>query len=153
MAQARIQGAIWEIVHTGEDSPAPISGTVSYQAIEIAFMPLPPAQVVGRLYENMTEVAWKYDYGYHPPPPPPAKRNCGVLINPDFSINTYGLRTLSCERLKAPGVEQVPFRLAHKDNMGLRRKGSSITPIPPVGYPTGRLYEAVTEVAWVWSPP
>ena len=135
MAQARIQGAIWEIVHTGEDDP-------------------PPPEPTALLYENMTEVAWAYDYGYHPPEPPtPVKRNCGVLINPDFSINTYGLRTLSCERLKAPGVEQVPFRLAHKDNMGLRRRGSSIIPIPPIAVPTGRLYEAVTEVAWVWSPP
>ena len=122
--------------------PTP-SGSVSYQGVELAFSVVPGTSL---LYESMVEIAWMFDYSDWPPPKK-TPRSCGVLINPDFSINTYGLRTLSCERIKAPGVEQVPFRLAHKDNMGLRR----IVGVTPVKTATAHLFGEVLEIAWISS--
>ena len=120
------------------------SGSVSYQTVEAAFA------LVGHgvLYGSLNEVGWRFDHGTWPPVDPsviPEDCSGGVLVNPDFSINTYGLRTLSCERVRAPGVTQVPFRLAHKTNLGLRRLDI------PQASGSARVYGSVAEVGWLYS--
>lgn len=146
-AETRIQGIVWEFVHDGIDQGADLSGTISYQSVEVAFSVLVAAEAI--LYGSIIEVAWMFDVSYVPPPDPPVPihRECGPLVNPDFSINTYGLRTLSCERVKAVGVEQVPFRLAHQTNLGLRR-----TSAPPGDISTSsKLYGSIIEVGWSYG--
>ena len=121
------------------------TGSISYQQVEVAFSFFSE----GKLYGNTTEVAWAfYPNGWPPAPPEPiVESNCGVLIQPNYTINTYGLRTLSCERIKAPGVDQVPFRLGHKTNLGLRRR--VYTHVSGAGDPV--LYGAINEVAWAYQ--
>ena len=167
----RIQGVMWEMIHDGALVPPDPSGTISYQAVEVAFSEAPPIppdpsgtisyQAVevafseipvgyATFYGDMLEVAWIFgSFTPTPTPPTPVPRSCGYLVNPDFSINTYGLRTLSCERKKAPGVEQVPFRLAHQDNLGLRRDAEASGPV--VVKTDGILYELTLEAAWTYT--
>ena len=131
--------------------PAGPSGTISYQSVEVAFSEVPEIPVgTSTFYGDILEVAWVFgSWTPEPDPPAPTGKKCGYLVNPDFSINTYGLRTLTCERIKAPGVEQVPFRLAHQTNLGLRRKGGSSGDSPPPE--NGIFYETTLEVAWVYT--
>jgi len=125
-----------------------VSSQISYQNSQVAF-----ALAGAKIYEAITEVAWIYNSSVpYPPvePIPAGKGGCGVLVNPDFSLNTYGIRTLTCERIRAPGVEQVPFRLGHKTNLGLRRVTDSATPIKNGD---SGVYGIITEVAWVYEAP
>ena len=141
-------------------SPTFESASIAYQAVQVAFRQIVPSASISyqavqvaytltglaQLYGSISEVGWMFNYSNWPPVEPIPYEECGVLVNPDFSLNTYGLRTLSCERVKAPGVEQVPFRLAHKTDLGLRRLNIE----QDEGGAT--LYGTVIEAGWLYRP-
>jgi len=108
------------------------------------------------LYSNISEIAWIYKddspggggggggstssiipqtYG-------------GPMINSSYIINSF--KALSSERVRR--IEQVPFRLAGKDRLGIRKiipSGSS--PPTPSGGDDLRVYGNVTEIAWIYK--
>jgi len=107
------------------------------------------------LFSSFTEVAWIYDgsiYSSGSPssgagslPPLIQPSSGGPMIGSDYVINSF--KALSSERLRR--VEQVPFRLARKDRLGVRRLGESTAPPAPPVDDDIELYSNFVEVAWI----
>ena len=125
-----------------------LTGTVE------ALISLSPGPSSGdiNLYLNFTEVAWIYDASVDAPPISSSsttfvilpQKSGGPMIDSNYVINSY--KALSSERIRR--VEQVPFRLARKDRLGVRR---IIEPPPPPESEKIRIYENFAEVAWIAS--
>lgn len=136
---------------TNNDNCSTITGTVSAL---IAPPPPPPPSGTLNLYSNISEIAWIYKEapssggGSGPSSLPilPAG-NGGPMISSDYTINSF--KALSAERVRR--VEQVPFRLARKDRLGVRKLAESSPPPPPIGDDI-KFYSNVTEIAWVSGP-
>jgi hypothetical protein len=109
------------------------------------------------LFLNLAEIAWVYKDdssgggsggGSGLPALKPAG-NGGPMISSDYTINSF--KALSAERVRR--VDQVPFRLARKDRLGVRKLAQSVPP-PPPPTPSGddiRIYENVAEIAWIYK--
>jgi len=111
-----------------------------------------------KLYLNITEIAWIYQddgssgssggsSGGSLPPLKPLG-NGGPMISSDYTINSF--KALSAERVRR--VDQVPFRLARKDRLGVRKLiiTGSTPPEPPTG-DDFKVYGNVTEIAWIYK--
>jgi len=100
------------------------------------------------VFSNISEVAWIFDKSWSPAPAPSptpisGASSAGVMVNPDFSLNVFGLTNLSGQRVRR--VDQVPFRLGVLNTvLSLRRIRDA--DIPGQGL---KVYSTITEVAWV----
>lgn len=135
---------------TDNENCSSITGTVTAL---IAPPPPPPPSGTLNLYSNISEIAWIYKEvpssggsSTSSLPILPAG-NGGPMISSDYTINSF--KALSAERVRR--VEQVPFRLARKDRLGVRKLAESSPPPPPIGDDI-KFYSNVTEIAWVSGP-
>ena len=115
---------------------------IAYNAIEVAMF----GPGLMKTYTNISEVAWIFSDSWVPPPdptPPSVKSTTpGIVVNSDFSLNVFGLKNLSGQRVRR--VDQVPFRLGVLNtNLALRKTRA------PDFVGNFKAYSTIAEVAWV----
>jgi hypothetical protein len=141
------------VVH---DVPAGTTPVELRQTFATVVHDVPTAANMLKLYLNITEIAWIYKddspggggSGGGGLPPLKPLGSGGPMISSDYTINSF--KALSAERVRR--VDQVPFRLARKDRLGVRKLiiTGSTPPEPPTGDDI-RIYGNITEIAWIYK--
>jgi len=150
-----IRNLFGTFVHDVPEGTSPIELRQYFGTLVHTIASIPEISGKMNLYSNIAEVAWIYKDdspggggGSGGPPPLKPLGNGGPMISSDYTINSF--KALSAERVRR--VDQVPFRLARKDRLGVRKLviTGSTPPEPPTGDDI-RIYENIAEIAWIYK--